>query len=206
MCKNTPEQSRRARDNWAIVRSKMAALGYFGNRERGTKILDSAYWPEFFDEKHKATVGPGNVAYLNEKGRSVHKAGFEDNKLKIPPMSVFKISISQSTRGQVIYAVDAAYNFYVGIKDIHSENRFHHSSFLAGRPVATAGTMVLEPGFQIVEVNNHSGHYKPGLPELRIAARAISLNGGDISKIPFKFSGGAGVGEQVFASGNELLA
>lgn len=47
-----------------------------------------------------------------------------------------------------------------------SKNRkvgeFHHSSFLAGKPVAAAGEMIIKKGI-IIEINNASGHYMPSL-------------------------------------------
>ncbi|WEK69022.1 MAG: hypothetical protein P0Y62_14350 [Candidatus Chryseobacterium colombiense] len=44
--------------------------------------------------------------------------------------------------------------------------KFHHSSFLAGKPVAAAGEMIIEKGI-IKEVTDGSGHYKPSLNLVR---------------------------------------
>lgn len=41
----------------------------------------------------------------------------------------------------------------------HNPYEFHHSSFLAGAPVAAAGEIIIENG-RIVMVNNRSGHYR----------------------------------------------
>lgn len=40
------------------------------------------------------------------------------------------------------------------------KNVFHHSSFLAGEPVACAGEITIRDG-KVVDINNRSGHYRP---------------------------------------------
>lgn len=42
----------------------------------------------------------------------------------------------------------------------HEPQKFHHSSFLGGKPVASAGEIVVEKGI-IKEVTRKSGHYQP---------------------------------------------
>ncbi len=37
---------------------------------------------------------------------------------------------------------------------------FHHSSFLSGKPVASAGEIEVANG-DVIEISNKSGHYKP---------------------------------------------
>jgi len=44
--------------------------------------------------------------------------------------------------------------------------QFHYSSFLAGKPVAAAGEMVIEKGI-IKTVTDGSGHYKPSLDMIK---------------------------------------
>ena len=51
----------------------------------------------------------------------------------------------------------------------------HHSSFLAGGPVACAGSLKVEKGV-ILEINNNSGHYSPPRPLLiQVVARLAEL-------------------------------
>lgn len=198
-----------ARDRWRGVRGKLKQIGVLENPRRPngemSKILDQAYWPEFFDVQHKATVGNGNVKYLNESQRSKYQVKFSEDKIAVKATQIFYVQFTAQYKGEIIFAVDCLMNFYVGIKDITSKNRFHHSSFLAGRPVAGAGTMIIGENFTILEVNNHSGHYKPGLGELKDIAKAIAANGGDLAKIKFKLFAGASM-PRIFANGNDVLA
>lgn len=50
------------------------------------------------------------------------------------------------------------YRLYLGIKQ---KGRFQHSSFLAGGPITSAGTLVVKDG-QLVKCNPMSGHYRYG--------------------------------------------
>lgn len=56
-----------------------------------------------------------------------------------------------------IFAVDMEYRLYVHEK---VKGRFHHSSFLSGRPCRAAGGIVIENGV-LLAVTGNSGHYKP---------------------------------------------
>ena len=154
--------------------------------KHGEVAVDAAYWSEVLDPKHSPGHGrKGNVAYLSDAKRKPHVATFDGDKLKIKRTSVFKIGINHSTQGSVIFVIDRSRNFYVGIKAI---GQFHHSSFLSGSQALAAGSMRLAEGFKILEVNNHSGHYKPSLEQLRLTAVIMHLQGADLNKIPFKYS------------------
>lgn len=56
-----------------------------------------------------------------------------------------------------IYVVDLNHKFYIRRK---RKGKFHHSSFICGRPARAAGSIVVKDG-QLVLVNSNSGHYKP---------------------------------------------
>ncbi len=167
---------------WEGVRKTFKTLGLLG-RPPGTKVITQSYWPEVHHPTHKSTVGDTNVSYLDETKRKKHQVKFDGRTLVVPVVNRFEIGVLQNTAGDLIYVVDASHNFFVGIKKL---SEFHHSSFLAGGPARAAGTIRLGQGFQILEVNNHSGHYKPGLLELKQAADTISLLGGDLNLIPFR--------------------
>lgn len=190
-----------AAERWAHLRSTFKTLGLLG-RSRGAKMVAQPYWPEVHHPNHQATHGRnGNVSYLSERERTKHLATFkEGNKLDIPVTKRFVIGIVQNTTGNVIFVVDEKRKLYVGKKNLGA---FHHSSFLSGGPVLGAGTIVLGANFQVLEVNNHSGHYRPELKEMKRVALAISSLGGDLNVIPFRVSG-AGP-DRVFGNGFALL-
>ncbi|MEV6217610.1 hypothetical protein [Nocardia sp. NPDC051833] len=60
--------------------------------------------------------------------------------------------------GRAIFVMDADGVVYSSPR--HLLGRFHHSSFLAGGPVAAAGELVARRG-RIILVSDHSTHYRP---------------------------------------------
>lgn len=48
------------------------------------------------------------------------------------------------------------YKLYIGIKQ---KGKFQHSSFLAGGPITSAGTLVIRDGV-LIKCNPMSGHYR----------------------------------------------
>ncbi|NHZ43635.1 hypothetical protein [Massilia aquatica] len=152
----------------------------------GEKAVDRAYWSEVTNPSHPPGHGrTGNVKYLTPRQRRLHLTTFKDDHLVLSRASIFEIGINMTSRGEIIYVVDPLRNFYVGFKTIGT---FHHSSFLAGAQVLAAGSMIIAPGMIIVEVNNHSGHYKPGLAQLKLAATVMKLKGANLNAISFKYS------------------
>ena len=62
-----------------------------------------------------------------------------------------------SGNGWAIFVMSPARNVYSGSHDL---GKFHHSSFLAGGPVLSAGEWAVKDG-KVVAVTAKSGHYKP---------------------------------------------
>jgi len=48
----------------------------------------------------------------------------------------------------------------------YAYGKFHHSSFLAGKPVAAAGEIYIEKGI-IKIVTDGSGHYRPAVSNIK---------------------------------------
>lgn len=61
--------------------------------------------------------------------------------------------------GHAIFVMDESGRIYSSRYSKVGE--FHHSSFLAGEPVAAAGTILVKNG-TLHELTDDSGHYKPG--------------------------------------------
>ena len=61
-------------------------------------------------------------------------------------------------KGWAIFVMSPSGFFYADSKAV---GRFHHSSFLGGRPTLAAGCLCVNNG-RIIGQNNASGHYKPG--------------------------------------------
>jgi hypothetical protein len=80
--------------------------------------------------------------------------------------------------GVAIFVMDPQGNLYVSTE--HEVGAFHHSSFLAGQPVAGAGEIVVEDG-RIVGMSDASGHYRPPPQFLQQVLDQLQIQGLDIS-------------------------
>ncbi|WP_280236475.1 hypothetical protein [Nocardia cyriacigeorgica] len=65
---------------------------------------------------------------------------------------------AHSGGGRAIFVMDSQGNLYASLE--HAPGHFHHSSFLAGGPVAGAGELVVIDGV-VQLVTDASGHYRP---------------------------------------------
>jgi hypothetical protein len=99
--------------------------------------------------------------------------------------------------GWGIFVIDFAQDFYV---NAHRKDEFHHSSFLAGAPVFSAGELCVSQGV-LVGVTNKTGHYKSGPAELHRAL--LLLQKRDRTKGWF---GGVGAGMGKVAVSDPFLA
>lgn len=71
--------------------------------------------------------------------------------------------------GWAIFVLSPSGYLYAHSKDV---GRFHHSTFLSGRPTAAAGCIAVKDGV-IVAQNNASGHYQPGADQQLQFCRAV---------------------------------
>jgi hypothetical protein len=108
------------------------------------------------------------VKYLNEKEREAYEIFVQHDKIVDIKGKLVDTngSVSVNLIGQaekVDYAI-----FVMGedgtlyLSKYSEVGKFHHSSFLGGKPISAAGEIIIEKGI-IKEVNNASGHYKPAI-------------------------------------------
>lgn len=76
--------------------------------------------------------------------------------------------------GFAIYVMDATGKIWVSFGA--KVNKFHHSSFLKGQPVAAAGEMIIFQG-RIYAINNRSGHYHPPPVVIKRVLQTLKSNG-----------------------------
>lgn len=129
----------------------------------------------------------GIVQYLrSEKQRAGYELQVRDGKLYDAQGVPFdtrgcKNAIGEET-GSAIFAMDGNGRIYA-----HKQpkmEKFHHSSFLAGEPVASAGEISVEAGV-VKRANYSSGHYKPSeLSNTQLKAE-LEARGMDTSQIDF---------------------
>jgi hypothetical protein len=84
-----------------------------------------------------------------------------------------------SGRGSAIYVMDDAGGIY--ISNYQAVGKFHHSSLLAGKPVAAAGEISIKDGV-IQSITMKSGHYRPGKKFLDQFLNELREQGADLSK------------------------
>ncbi|MQA81013.1 MAG: hypothetical protein GEV10_21440 [Streptosporangiales bacterium] len=107
---------------------------------------------------------------------------------KLHDMSGKLFDTSQGTsvwaRGdtRAIFVMDRHGNIYAS--NDHAVGRFHHSSFLGGRPVAGAGELRVEEGVLKI-ISDKSGHYRPPPECMRRVAEVLKAAGVDFEGVEF---------------------
>lgn len=66
----------------------------------------------------------------------------------------------------------------------HEVGFFHHSSFLAGKPVAAAGELLVDEAGKIRVITNKTGHYRAGVDEMRRLLTLVPAIPGDAYILP----------------------
>ena len=97
-----------------------------------------------------------NVPYLNEVERQKYKAEFREGLVYDSKRNLLGKRILGNKPIEYLYVMDEFGNFYIG----DDKKVIHHSSFLEGGPVASAGHIVIQKG-KVLSISNESGHYKP---------------------------------------------
>lgn len=111
---------------------------------------------------------PGNLRGTSSTSLS------ESDVPQQPPQKAGK----QKEKGDTwIYCFDA--NLYCGIKQ---KGRFQHSSFLAGGPITSAGTMVIKDGV-LLKCNPMSGHYRTKADYFKRFISELEDQGADLSNV-----------------------
>ena len=85
-----------------------------------------------------------------------------------------------SGTGRAIFVMDEAGNIYAS--KVQEVGRFHHSSLLAGKPVAAAGELEIENGV-LKTLSDKSGHYQPTREFTQQAIDSLRRQGADMSSM-----------------------
>ncbi|MCD9033580.1 hypothetical protein LDO32_17850 [Luteimonas sp. Y-2-2-4F] len=89
----------------------------------------------------------------------------------------------------VTYAADAYGNIFSKKAYVAGgELRFNHSTYLAGKQVMCAGTLVCLDGV-LLKITNASGHYKPGRQNLRTLLVLLGQEGVDLDEVVVEGTG-----------------
>ncbi len=122
------------------------------------KFKDVAALLAMHQTEETGNVWGTKVAYLNETERQPFKLTVRDGIIYGADDKPF-----DTYNGKAIFVMDHDGTFYATMFPV--VGKFHHSSFLAGAPVASSGEIEVCEG-QLVEINRRSGHYKPTSEQL----------------------------------------
>ena len=101
------------------------------------------------------------VKYLSAEERKAYELRVgPDGLLRDAQQQLFDTSNAKAADGstKAIFVMSETGAIYAALRQKRGE--FHHSSFLAGQPVAAAGELVVKQG-QVIQASNRSGHYMP---------------------------------------------
>ena len=126
----------------------------------GTTPMLSAYVGEEFSPN--PVWGSSAVKYLSATDRAQYALTFVGGTIRDAGGNLFDTQDAatlHSATGRAIFVMDANGEFYASKYQMVGD--FHHSSLLAGAPVAAAGELEVENGV-LKAVSDKSGHYRPG--------------------------------------------
>jgi hypothetical protein len=137
---------------------------------------------QFIGEETGAVWGT-KVKYLSGDCRLKYQVKIKDGKFYDAEGNLFDTSKARSAfggSGNAIFVMDESGNIYASA--VHSIGKFHHSSFLSGKPVASAGEIIVEKGV-VKEITRRSGHYKPTAEQLSQFLEKLNNDDIDLSSV-----------------------
>jgi len=168
-------------------------------------IDSTTYYAETPEEQAKYARRFDNGKMVNGAGRAVDTADGRG----------FTVG---SEEGRHLYVMGPDGTFYTGdmMKEVteryheaqaqgeSTQERFHHSSFLAGREVAGAGEIEVAGG-QVSRFSDVSGHYKPGSQQMVNVAKELESQQAGVEKIGAEFIGKQSGEKKLRTSALEIL-
>ncbi len=126
-------------------------------------------------------VWPGSVIrYLSVADRKAFEISIINGRLFTIDGLPFDTSATSSVfsggEGRAIFVMDENGTFYAS--KTQKVGEFHHSSLVAGEPVAAAGELAVADG-ELTLLSDRSGHYKPNQELTRQALMALESSGVD---------------------------
>jgi len=152
------------------------------NKYDKLKEMDPAYKGE-----ETGSVWGTKVKYLDESEREGYRLTIKDGKIYDVNNKPFDTSDASSVfgggEGSAIFVMDKSGNIYAS--KTQTVGKFHHSSFLSGDAVATAGEISVKDG-NITQITRRSGHYQPEEEHMGQFVDKLKSSGIDVSKIDIK--------------------
>jgi hypothetical protein len=126
------------------------------------KFKDTQPMNSHYKGEETGKVFGTQVKYLSHAERQAYKVTIHNGRMYGADGKPFDTSKATTAfannKGRAIFVMDHRGNIYVSNEQ--TRGKFHHSSFLAGAPVAAAGDIRVENGV-IKAISRKSGHYRP---------------------------------------------
>lgn len=134
------------------------------------------------EETGQGWSAPFKVKYLDEIERLEYKLTIKDGKLYDSSGNLFDTLGTKTIfdKEKAIFVLSPDGSIYAS--KFHYPKKFHHSSFLSGSPVASAGELKVAKGV-IQEISAKSGHYKPNTEINNQIVQHLANNGVDVKTI-----------------------
>lgn len=143
----------------------------------GEEIAGNAIW------------GGSQVRYLTEAERAPYALTLRDGRIWDAGGALFDTSNAEtlfSNLGRAIFVTDADGVFYASKRQAIGE--FHHSSLVAGGPVAAAGELEVVNG-RLTAISDKSGHYRPRRSHTAQAIDRLRKNNISLQGVTFDLIG-----------------
>ncbi len=173
----------------SVVKTGTEKIGASGIAEIGGKIQKQIrYNPKEMLQKYAGEetgkVWGTKVKYLNDVERAKLELFIKDGKIVDQAGKLYDTSSSSSVfgagQGKSIFVMDEYGRIYAS--KYQAVGKFHHSSILGGKPVASAGEITVQNG-KIIEISNRSGHYQPTQQTNSQVINELKNRGVDTGKI-----------------------
>ncbi|MGZ8414489.1 MAG: hypothetical protein ACXW05_17310 [Gemmatirosa sp.] len=126
-------------------------------------------------------LDPATGAVLRENYRLNFAPDGRATTIDGSPFRTEFMETAHSGVGWAVFVVDLEGRMYA---NSHTVGYFHHSTFLAGRPVAAAGEVLIDPTGRIRFITAKTGHYKAGIAEMTRMVTLIPELPGDALILP----------------------
>ena len=166
----TPTQTLATQTNTPTVRSWPTIpllKQYHGEETRGVKYLSTQDRRQALVRVHKGLLIDQQNYPLNQG----YQSPFEHPLVRFPEQPSKNQNLEH---GFAIYVMNAQGQILVSFNA--ERHHFHHSSLVAGGPVAAAGEMIIFAG-KLYAINNRSGHYRPPPKALERVLKVLTRMG-----------------------------
>eukprot|EP00128_Syssomonas_multiformis_P016107 Colp12_sorted_trinity150504_noHs@30293 len=127
------------------------------------------------------------VTYLNETDRMQYEVVFDGGLLRYKAsgelLTTTSKGFSKDESDRWIFVFSPEGKMYVGLKE---KGRFHHSSFLSGASVTTAGRLCCTSG-KLLAIAPHSGHYKTSKETFMHFLEYLESQGVNLSEVHIEY-------------------